>query len=187
MKNESKNFKDFKFVWVDLEMTGLDPTKDVILEVATIITDSQLNIIATGPDLVSCQPPDVLGRMSNIVAKMHKDSGLIDKVKSSCVPLLEIEKQTVAFIKSHCQVDKAVLAGNSIWQDRRFIERYMPQILDYLHYRIIDVSSIRILIQAWYPDNPNAQFQKKDTHRALEDIKESIEQLKHYKNYFFKK
>ncbi len=186
MNKEIKNFKDFKFVWIDLEMTGLDPSKDVILEVATIITDAQLNIIATGPDLVSCQPPDVLGRMNQFVEKMHKDSGLIEKVKSSCVPLLEIEKQTFAFIKEHCQSDKAVLAGNTVWQDRRFIERYMPKILDYLHYRILDVSTIKILVQAWYPNNPQAEFPKKDTHRALEDIKESINELKHYKKYFFK-
>ena len=186
MNKEIKNFKDFKFVWIDLEMTGLDPSKDVILEVATIITDAQLNIIATGPDLVSCQPPDVLGRMNQFVEKMHKDSGLIEKVKSSCVPLLEIEKQTYEFIKQHCDSDNAVLAGNSVWQDRRFLTRYMPKVLDFLHYRILDVSTIKILVQAWYPNNPQAEFPKKDTHRALEDIKESINELKHYKKYFFK-
>ncbi len=186
MNKEIKNFKDFKFVWVDLEMTGLDPSKDVILEVATIITDAQLNIVATGPDLVSCQPPDVLGRMNQVVAQIHQDSGLIAKVKDSCVPLLEIEKKTYEFIKKYCDPDNAVLAGNSVWQDRRFLTRYMPKVLDFLHYRIIDVSTIKILVQAWNPDNPKAFYEKINSHRALEDIQESIDELKYYKNNFFK-
>ncbi len=186
MNKEIKNFKDFKFVWIDLEMTGLDPSKDVILEVATIITDAQLNIIATGPDLVSCQPPDVLGRMNQFVAQLHQASGLIEKVKNSCVPLLEIEKQTYEFIKQHCDPDNAVLAGNSVWQDRRFLTRYMPKVLDFLHYRILDVSTIKILVQAWYPKDTQAFYKKSNSHRALEDIQESIDELNHYKKYFFK-
>lgn len=174
-----------RFVWIDCEMTGLDITKDVLLEIATIITDVNLHIIAEGPDLVIHQPEAALTSMIPIVKELHAKSGLIDEVKKSTISLADAEHQTFAFIKEYCEQHQAVLAGNTVWQDGIFLRKYMPRITDYLNYRIVDVSSLKVLVRQWYPNNPHIKFKKGDTHRALNDIRESIEELRWYKRYFF--
>jgi oligoribonuclease len=172
-------------VWIDLEMTGLNADYDVILEIATIITDSQLNIIAQGPSLVVYQSDGALSVMEEYVRNMHVKSGLTEKVRSSKVSLNEAYEQTFTFIKQHCTKHQALLAGNSVWQDRAFLLKYMPDIVKFLHYRIIDISSVKMLVRSWYPTSPYVNFKKPESHRALEDVKESIEELKHYRQHFF--
>ncbi len=172
-------------VWIDLEMTGLNADYDVILEIATIITDNKLNIIAQGPSLVVYQPEKALSVMEEYVKNMHAKSGLTDKVRSSGTTLNAAYEQTFSFIKQHCTKHHAMLAGNSVWQDRAFLLKYMPDIVKFLHYRIIDISCVKMLVRGWYPDSPYANFKKPESHRALEDVKESIEELKHYRKYFF--
>lgn len=172
-------------VWLDLEMTGLRPEKDVILEIATIITDNQLNIIAQGPEFVIHQSEENLALMDAWVKNQHGKSGLTEKVRQSEVTIAHAQEDTLAFIKAHCPKNTALLAGNSVWQDRNFLYFHMPQIIDYLNYRLIDVSSIKELARQWYPKNPNIDFKKKDSHRALDDVQESIEELKHYRKYFW--
>lgn len=176
---------DKKLVWLDLEMTGLNADYDVILEIATIITDSELNIIAQGPTFVVHQSEGALSVMEDYVRNMHAKSGLTEKVRASKVTLSEAYEQTFAFIKQHCAKHNALLAGNSVWQDRAFLLKYMPDIVRYLHYRIIDISGVKMLVRGWYPTSPYADFKKPESHRALEDVKESIEELKHYRKYFF--
>lgn len=177
--------KDNRLVWVDLEMTGLDPERDVIIEIATIITDNDLSIIAQGPHHVIHQPDDILGTMIPEVELIHARSGLTNLVRSSHISLEQAACETREFIEEHCQRGNAPLCGNSIWKDREFIARYMPQITEYLHYRIVDVSSIKTLVQRWYPHNKKTSFKKPEVHRALDDVKASIEELKHYRNAFF--
>ena len=172
-------------VWIDCEMTGLDPSKDVILEIATIITDNSLAIIEEGPSLVIHQDDSALRGMSDVVRNLHKPSQLIDEVKESTITLREAEEKTLAFLKDHCEQGLAPLCGNSVWNDRNFLQAYMPRIIQYLHYRMIDVTSVKELVARWYPNDPDLEFSKKETHRALPDIKESIAELRHYRKYFF--
>jgi oligoribonuclease len=174
-----------RFVWIDCEMTGLDITKDVLLEIATIITDGDLNIIAEGPDIVIHQPEAALAHMIPVVQDLHTKSGLIDEVKKSTISLTDAQERTFLFIQQHCEREKAVLAGNSVWQDGMFLRKYMPRITDYLNYRIVDVSSLKVLVRQWYPNDPHVKFKKTESHRALTDIRESIAELKWYKKYFF--
>lgn len=176
---------DKNLVWVDLEMTGLNVERDVILEIATIITDSDLNIVAQGPVFILHQSDNTLKIMDEFVKNMHAKSGLTDKVKASDISLLQAYEQTFAFIKQYCTKGSAMLAGNSVWQDRAFLVKYMPEIVEYLHYRIIDISAIKMLVRRWYAKSPYAEFKKPETHRALEDIKQSIEELRHYRKHFF--
>lgn len=178
------NKKD-NLVWIDLEMTGLNPANDVILEIASIITDKDLNVIKEGPSLVIHQPDSVLDYMDHRVKELHTKSGLLELVRNSSITLKQAEDQTLSFIKTYCMPETAPLCGNSVWQDRTFLYHYMPQLLSYLHYRIIDVTSFKEIITRWYPHNRHAFFEKKDTHRALDDIKESIAELKQYRTYFF--
>lgn len=173
------------FVWIDLEMTGLEPEKDTILEIATIITDGQLNILAEGPQLVIHEPDSVLDAMIPVVKELHSKSGLIEAVRASTTTLKEAETETFNFIKGYAQQRKAHLAGNSVWQDRVFLQKYMPSITDYLHYRLVDVTSFKVAINAWYPQNENYEKNKQDKHRALSDIKESIAELAFYRKHFF--
>lgn len=172
-------------VWIDLEMSGLALDTDVILEIATIITDGQLNLIAQGPSLVVHQPDEILNTMNKWCKDMHGKSGLTKAVQESSVTLKEAEEQTLNFIKQYCKLKTGLLSGNSIWQDRMFLNKYMPGIIEYLHYKMIDVTSIAEMIGHWYPNDPNREFKKKDEHRALPDIIESIEELRHLKKYFF--
>ena len=171
-------------VWMDLEMTGLDPSRDVILEIATIITDKDLELIAEGPELVLHQPDDILEDMDEWNTTHHSESGLIERVRASEVTLQKAENQTLDFIKQHTEQNSAPLCGNSIGQDRRFLYRYMPSISSHLHYRNVDVSSIKELVARWYPEKLQAPT-KPSNHRALEDIKGSIEELRWYKQHVF--
>lgn len=172
-------------VWIDLEMTGLNPETDAILEIATIVTDGMLTVLEEGPSLVIHQPEAVLEAMGPWVKNTHDASGLTDKVRASTVSLDQAEQETLAFIQKYCTPQTGILCGNSVWQDRNFLARHMPSITDYLHYRLIDVTAVKQIVTAWYPGNPHLSFVKKDTHRALADIFESIEELRHYRKYFF--
>lgn len=179
------NLKEKNLVWIDLEMTGLCPEKDYILEIATIITDSQLNIIAQQPSLIIHNDPENLKNMSEWVKTTHSKSGLLDAVAASKLTLLQAERETLDFLRQYCVPEKSPLCGNSIWQDRAFLRLHMPKIYDFLHYRIIDVSSFKEVIKRWYPRDGGAEYKKKDAHRALDDIIESIEELKYYRSKFF--
>ena len=167
-------------------MTGLDPDKHVIVEIATLITDDNLELIAEGPDLVIHQPPDVLERMNPIVVEMHTKSGLINEIASSTVSLADAGAQTMAFLKEHIPAERTVpLCGNSIGTDRRFLLSYLPEIEEYLHYRSVDVSSIKELVRRWYPDVLAQRGWKAGTHRALDDIRESLAELRLYRELVF--
>lgn len=180
MSEESK-----PIVWIDMEMTGLDPERERIIEVAALITDGELEIIAEGPNLVVHQSDAVLEGMDDWNKKHHGASGLIERVKASTVTEAEAEAELLAFIKAHCAERTAPLAGNSIHQDRRFLNRYMPTVDGYLHYRLIDVSSIKELARRWYPSVVNSAPVKRGNHRALDDIRESIEELRYYREKLF--
>ena len=172
-------------VWLDLEMTGLNPQQDAILEIATIITDNNLDIVAIGPDIVINQPDSILAYMDDWVSKTHKKSGLTEAVQRSRVTIYEAQEQTLEFIKHYCKAQTAPLCGNSIYQDRAFLRSYMPELESYLHYRIIDISSVKELIRRWYPTDANKGFKKPENHRALEDVQYSIAELAHYRKNFF--
>jgi oligoribonuclease len=173
-------------VWMDLEMTGLDHTSDVIVEIATLVTDDELQIVAEGPDLVVHQPDDVLDRMDPFVVEMHTRSGLLDQIRASTITLEEAGAETLAFIKEHAPVERTVpLCGNSIGTDRRFLAAYLPEIEGYLHYRSVDVSSLKELVRRWYPDALGARGWKQGTHRALDDIRESVAELQLYRDLVF--
>lgn len=172
-------------VWIDLEMTGLDPEKENIIEIATLITNSQLDIIAEGPNLVMHQPPKLLKAMDEWNRTQHQKSGLVDLVKTSRIGLKQAEKQTLDFIKMYCQPKKSPLCGSSVHHDRRFLIKYMPKLSEFIHYRHIDVSTVKALVESWYPKD-RLLPQKKDVHRALPDLKESIEELKYLREHYFK-
>lgn len=171
---------------MDLEMTGLDPNNDVIVEIATIITDDELVVIAEGPDIVIHQPDDVLARMDPFVVDMHTKSGLLDAIKASRTDLAEAGRQTLEFIKSHVPEARTVpLCGNSIGTDRRFLARYLPDIENHLHYRCVDVSTIKELVKRWYPGAETKRPFKAGNHRALGDVHESIAELRFYREKVF--
>lgn len=179
--------KERNLLWLDLEMTGLNPRYDVILEIACAITDGDLNLIAQGPSIVVHQSDEVLTRMIPEVAAIHKKSGLDLLVKGSKISSEEAEVNVVAFLSHHAQKHGLILAGNTVWQDRGFLVAYMPRIMEFLHYRIIDVTAIKELVRRWYPHNPAVHFKKSDNHRAMEDVLASIGELKHYRAHFFVK
>jgi len=168
-----------------MEMTGLDVVNDVILEVAVMVTDNNLNIVAEGPDIVIYQPDHILERMDNWCKNQHGKSGLIDAVRSSTYQLFDAEQEVYAFLKPFCPNNRGVMAGSSIWQDKAFVRRHMPRVNELFHYKIVDISSVQELIKRWYSPNRMIETPKSETHRALADIKESIEQLRHYKTHFF--
>lgn len=172
-------------VWLDLEMTGLNVATDVILEIASVVTDGDLNILAQGPSLVIYQPEEKLALMDAWVKDQHGKSGLTGQVRASQITLEQAEQETLAFIETYCLKRKSILCGNSIWQDVNFLRRYMPRIVDYMHYRVLDVSAFKEAVTRWYPQSPYKEFKKKDMHRAMIDTLESIEELKHYRKYFF--
>jgi oligoribonuclease len=174
-----------KLIWIDLEMTGLDPDKMVIIEIASIITDDSLNIIAEGPNIAINYPEEILSGMEEWSRTHHTASGLMDKVRSSKYGCHQAEKATLEFLKLHCSKDESPLAGNSVWQDRRFLARHMPELESFFHYRIVDVSSIKELVRRWYPALPS--YEKNKSHFALEDIRESISELKYYREKVFVK
>jgi oligoribonuclease len=176
----------FVLVWMDLEMTGLDPSQNVIVEIATLITDDELNIVAEGPDLVIHQPEEKLAIMEPIVVEMHTKSGLLDAIRTSTITLEAAGAATLEFIKQWVpEARKVPLCGNSIGMDRRFLEAYLPEIEHWLHYRSVDVSSIKELTRRWYPGLNNSRPFKVGTHRALDDIRESIAELAFYRERVF--
>jgi len=171
---------------MDLEMTGLDPATNVIVEIATMVTDDDLAIVAEGPDLVVHQPEEAMAAMDDVVRKMHARSGLTDAIAASTLSLADAGAATLDFIKS--QVPEAAtvpLCGNSIATDRRFLAAYLPEIENWLHYRSIDVSTVKELCRRWYPDAYAAAPHKKGAHRALDDIRESIAELAYYRGVVF--
>lgn len=171
---------------MDLEMTGLDSSTDVIVEIASLITDDDLNIIAEGPDLVIHQPDSALANMDPVVVTMHTESGLLEAIRSSNTTLAQAGAATLAFIKQHIPQPRMVpLCGNSIGTDRRFLARYLPDIENYLHYRSVDVSSVKELAKRWYPNLSISRPTKTGAHRALNDIRESVKELSFYRASLF--
>jgi len=171
-------------IWIDLEMTGLDPEKHVIVEIATIVTDEQLNIVAEGPEIAITHPENILAEMEEWSREHHQASGLLDRVKASPYTCRQAEQETIDFVSQHCRKNQSPLCGNSVWQDRLFLLKHMPRLEDFLHYRIIDVSSIKELVKKWYPSLPS--FKKQNDHLAMKDIKASIEELKFYRQNVFR-
>ena len=172
---------------MDLEMTGLDPATEVIVEIASLITDDELNVIAEGPDLVISQPEAVLVAMDPFVVEMHTTSGLLTAIRESTITLEQAGAQTLEFIKKHIPEPRTIpLCGNSIGTDRRFLARYLPEIENYLHYRSVDVSTIKELVKRWYPGLEITRPTKAGAHRALDDVQESIRELKFYRENVFK-
>ena len=183
----AKNLPDStRLVWVDCEMTGLDTTVDTLLEVAVLITDEDLGIVAEGPNIVIHHPEEVLKSMNEWCIEHHAKSGLTKMVRDSTIGLEEAEDKILSFVKQWIPEKKCPLAGNSVGQDAKFLKKYMPKFMDHLHYRIVDVSTIKELSRRWYPEEYAMAPKKKMSHRALDDIKESIEELKYYKARVFK-
>jgi oligoribonuclease len=172
-------------VWLDMEMTGLDPERERIIEMAVIVTDSNLNIVAEGPVIVVRQPESLLEAMDDWNKRQHGASGLLEKVRSVGVSEREAEATMLAFLERYVEKKRSPLCGNTIWQDRRFLARYMPTLENYLHYRMIDVSSIKELVQRWRPDIA-AGYTKRNEHTALADVRESIEELRYYRDHFLR-
>ncbi|MEZ5321507.1 MAG: oligoribonuclease [Microthrixaceae bacterium] len=173
-------------VWMDLEMTGLDATRDVIVEIATLITDDDLEVVAEGPDLVVHQPEAALATMDPIVVQMHTASGLLEQIRSSEITLEQAGEQTLDFIRAHVPQPSTVpLCGNSIGMDRRFLRAYLPEIEDWLHYRSVDVSTIKELARRWYPHATAGAPRKHGSHRALDDIRESVAELRYWRSTVF--
>ncbi len=178
------HFNKNNLIWLDLEMTGLNPDINKIIEIATIITDSNLNILAEGPNLVIYQSDQCLNCMDKWNTIIHNGTGLINKVKNSCISEIKAENITLNFLKKWVPKKVSPICGNTIAQDRRFLFKYMPKLESYFNYRYIDVSTLKELIKRWLPNKLN--FQKKNKHNALLDIKESIYELVFYRKYFFK-
>ncbi len=181
----SKQKKSEVLVWLDLEMTGLDPKKCTILEIAAIVTDNQLNIIAESPSIPIKHSEKVLEGMESWSRFHHKKSGLTAECRASKINLKKAEQLILDFVKSYCGLRQSPLCGNTIWQDRRFLVKYMPKLEAHLHYRVVDVSSIKELVRRWYPEDFKMPREKKQTHRVLDDIRESIEELKYYRKKVF--
>lgn len=169
--------------WVDLEMTGLGDDQ-VIVEIASLITDGALNVLAEGPEIAIHRTSEEIERMEEWPAAQHKKSGLLDRVEASKIDVGEAEEQTLSFLKKWTSEGMAPLCGNSIWVDRKFLHKEMPTLENYLHYRMIDVSSIKELVDRWYPNSARPP-DKKGTHLAMGDIKESVEELKWYRENVF--
>ena len=170
------------FIWIDLEMTGLNPDKDRIVEIATLVTDNKLNIIAEGPVLAIHQEQDVLDLMGDWVRKQHQKSGLTTRIIESTCSEQEAEAQTLDFLKQYVKAGSSPMCGNSICMDRRFLYRYMPDLEHYFHYRHLDVSTLKILAECWAPDVYKS-LKKENQHLAMADIKDSIAELRHYWQY----
>lgn len=170
--------------WVDLEMTGLDEARDHIIEIASIVTDGDLNIVAEGPVIAIHQSQAVLDLMDDWNQNTHGQSGLIDRVKASTIDLAQAEQMTFEFLSQWIMEKSSPLCGNSIGTDRRFLKKYMPLIDNYLHYRNVDVSSFKEMFKRWYPEG--VKYEKQNTHQALDDIRESIGELKFYREHYIK-
>lgn len=173
-----------RLVWIDLEMTGLDPERDRIIEIATIVTDQQLNVIAEGPVLAVHQSAAQLALMDDWNVRTHSGSGLVARVQQSVIDDAEAEAQTLAFLAQYVEPGSSPLCGNSIGQDRRFLARYMPHLEAFMHYRNVDVSTVKQLAKYWAP-KVASRVKKQAAHTALADIRESIEELRYYREHFF--
>jgi oligoribonuclease len=172
-------------IWIDLEMTGLDPDKDVIIEIATIVTDANLNTIAEGSVFAVHQSDEILAGMDEWNTKQHGGSGLTARVRASTVDSREAERQTIEFLRQYVPAKSSPICGNSICQDRRFLYRHMPELERFFHYRNLDVSTVKELVRRWAPALMNG-FEKKGSHLALDDIRESIRELQYYREHFIK-
>jgi oligoribonuclease len=172
-------------VWLDLEMTGLDHTKNHIIEIATVVTDKDLNVLANGPNLAIYQPQEYLLAMDAWCTKTHTNSGLVKRVSESKISVIEAERLTLEFLKDWVPANEALLCGNTIGTDRRFLAQYMPKLENFFHYRVIDVSTIKELAKLWRPDLKIPE--KHNKHQAFDDILESIEELKYYTEKFIRK
>ena len=170
-------------IWIDLEMTGLNPETDRIIEIATVITDSDLNVIAEGPVMAVRQSDAMLNGMDDWNKRTHGATGLIERVKASSIGDAEAERQTLEFLARHVPAKRSPMCGNSICQDRRFLARYMPALEAWFHYRNLDVSTLKELVHRWRPELAPG-FSKKSTHRAIDDIRESIDELRYYRQHF---
>ena len=179
------SFSDQNLIWVDLEMTGLDPETHKIIEIASIVTDSELNILAEGPVLAVKQPQEELDKMDDWCTNTHTASGLVDRVKASDVDEEDAVRQTIEFLEKWVPKGKSPICGNSIGQDRRFLYKHMPKLEEYFHYRYLDVSTLKELTRRWKPEILDG-FSKQGTHLALDDIRESIAELKYYRQTIFK-
>ena len=175
---------DSNLVWIDMEMTGLDPETCVVMEIATIVTDAQLNILAEGPVIAVHQSDDVLNNMDEWCTRVHGESGLAARCRESKISVEEASAQTIAFLEQWVDAGKSPLCGNTIGQDRRFMVKYMPELEAYFHYRNIDVSTIKELTRRWEPEILDG-FEKKGVHLALDDIRESIEEMRYYREKVF--
>ena len=172
-------------IWIDLEMTGLDTNNDEIIEIATIVTDGDLNILAEGPIVAIHQPDTILDAMDEWNTKQHGGSGLVERIRNSTATVGEAEQQTLEFLKQYVPTGVSPMFGNSICQDRRFMARLMPELEAYFHYRNLDVSSLKELARRWAP-KVEKSFKKKSSHLAMDDIKDSIRELQHYREHFIK-
>ena len=175
--------KDQRMVWIDLEMTGLDEKTESIIEIATVITDGELNILAQGPNLAVSVSEELIAGMDEWNTTHHHRSGLVDRIRNNGVTIADAEQQTLDFLKQWVSPKTAPLCGNSIWNDRKFLDKEMPLVADYLHYRMIDVSTVKELAKRWYPKVK--KYQKKLSHLALDDILESIEELAYFRTEIF--
>ncbi len=172
-------------IWIDLEMTGLDPEKDLIIEIATVVTDKHLVVLAEGPVLVIHQSAETLDGMDEWNTRQHNESGLVERVKASTTAESDAEQETLTFLRNYLDPIVSPMCGNSICQDRRFLVRYMPELAAFFHYRNLDVSSLKILAHLWAPGIA-AGFEKHSTHLALADINDSIRELRYYREHLFK-
>ncbi|MGC1181432.1 oligoribonuclease [Legionella sp.] len=173
----------YNLIWIDLEMTGLDPEENRIIEIATVVTDPYLNIIGTGPVFAVSQPKDLLDRMDSWNTKQHGQSGLVNRVLESKINEAEAEQLTIKFLKQYVDKGKSPMCGNSVCQDRRFLYKYMPELAAFFHYRNLDVSTLKELAIRWKPELLNG-FTKESKHLALDDVKDSIAELVYYRQHF---
>ena len=176
--------KQQTLIWIDMERTGLEPEQDRIIEVATLITDSDLNVLAEGPVLAVHQSDDVLDGMDEWNQRTHGESGLVERVRKSQLNEADVEAQTIAFLQRYAERGSSPMCGNSVHQDRRFMVKYMPSLADFFHYRNLDVSTVKELAKRWRPDVASS-YKKQSTHQAMDDIRDSVNELKHYREHFF--